>query len=67
MSLQADGYRFVHRKEGNKFTWVHPLELRSDDFDCTDMSDEEFQIYTLNVLGEPQRCPNTGDLFGDKA
>lgn len=42
MSLRDQGYKFV--KRGNIFKWIHPDEVCDSDIDCTDMSDEEFDV-----------------------
>lgn len=44
VNLNDQGYRFVRRGDyyGWEYNWVHPLEVRSGDFDCTDMTDTEF-------------------------
>ncbi len=39
--LEAEGFRFV--KRGDDFNWRHPLELKDDDIDCTEMTDAEFE------------------------
>jgi len=62
MGLQSEGFRFMHRSDGT-FTWVHPSDIRADDYDCTDMTDAQFHGYVVQVTGEPPKCPNTGDLF----
>ena len=41
MNLQQAGFRFVRRAA--EFHWVHPLEVRADDLDCTDMDDVQFE------------------------
>lgn len=44
-SLAEQGFRFVYRR--GEFNWVHPLEKRATDRDCTDMSDAEFVAFVL--------------------
>lgn len=43
MNLRQAGFRFV--KRGDDFKWVHPLEMRSTDVDCTDMDDAQFEAF----------------------
>ena len=46
MGLDKQGFRFVLR--GADYLWVHPLEVRASDIDCTDMSDEQFEEFVLD-------------------
>lgn len=43
-NLNEQSFRFVRRSDG-AFAWVHPLETRAGDFDCTDMDDDEFGAF----------------------
>ena len=45
-NLQDNGFRFVRRADGS-FTWVHPLEVRDTDEDCTEMDDDEFERFVV--------------------
>lgn len=40
-TLKDQGFRFMRRANGS-FDWVHPAEKQPTDFDCTDMTDDEF-------------------------
>jgi len=52
-TLKEEGYRYVRRANG-RYDWVHPAELRDDDHDCTDMSDDEFEAFVLRFPPPPQ-------------
>lgn len=54
-NLREQGFRFVRREDG-AFTWTHPLEKRPTDFDCTDMSDDEFAAFM---------CAHEGGTVGE--
>lgn len=41
MNLKDQGWRFVRHVNG-RFDWKLPVDVKQDDLDCTDMSDEEF-------------------------
>jgi hypothetical protein len=41
------GMRFV-RRGPNEYRWVHPLDMRDTDTDCTDMSDAEFEMFVVD-------------------
>lgn len=41
-TLKDQGFRFL-RRMGGTFDWVHPAEKQPTDFDCTDMTDDEFE------------------------
>lgn len=45
--------RFV--KRGDKFNWVHHLEMQATDVDCTGMTDDEFQAFvrTSEAAAQP--------------
>lgn len=43
-TLQDQGFLFMRRASG-VYQWVHPLEKRDDDTDCTGMSDDEFERF----------------------
>lgn len=43
--LRDQGFRFVYRK--GAFLWAHPTTLLADDVDCTDMTDEEFELFVV--------------------
>lgn len=50
MTLKDKGFRFVYRlgygrEFGCDYTWSHPAELQPTDVDCTDMSDDDFQLF----------------------
>jgi hypothetical protein len=47
-TLQDQGFRFMHLG-GTDYRWVHPLEVRSSDVDCTDMDDDAFEAYVRGV------------------
>lgn len=47
MSLKDQGFRFVRRIDD--FLWVHAAEIRSGDLDCTDMTDEQFEMTVGSV------------------
>ena len=46
MTLKDEGFRYVLRDDGS-FRWIHPLEVQATDTDCTDMSDDEFEVVVL--------------------
>lgn len=39
--LEALGFRFVRRS--GLWSWTHPAEVRPDDLDATDWTDEQFE------------------------
>ena len=45
MSLKDQGFRFIY--VNGAFCWLHPAEIQipADVVDCTDMSDEEFDLF----------------------
>lgn len=45
MTLKQEGFRYVRRM--GKYMWVHPLELRRGDVDCTDMNDTAFERFVV--------------------
>jgi hypothetical protein len=47
--------RFIRR--GKDFNWVHPLEIRPGDIDCTGMDDAEFEREVCRALGIFRFCP----------
>lgn len=49
-TLKDNGFRFV--KRGKDFKWVHPAEMRSEDIDCTDMDDAEFEAVVSGQTAE---------------
>jgi hypothetical protein len=56
VSLRDEGFRYVHR-EGVGFTWLHPGTVEAGDLDCTDMSDEEFEV-TVKAHEAPSSTPS---------
>jgi hypothetical protein len=55
MSARLEGFRFVYRPSGfahSEFDWVHPLELREEDVDVTDLDDIEFERFVYSVSPE---------------
>lgn len=46
--LIEQGYRLVYRI-GSIF-WVHPLELRSDDIDVSDLNDDQFEQFVREQM-----------------
>jgi hypothetical protein len=45
MSLQEQGFRFVWCQALRECLWRHPLEVKPEDVDCTDMTDREFEQF----------------------
>jgi hypothetical protein len=46
-TLRDEGYRYI--KRGEAFQWTHPLEVEPGDFDCTDMTDAEFEAFVIGA------------------
>lgn len=55
MTLRAQGFRLLAKRETEQAEWIHPAEaparIATGWTDCTDMDDEEFAAF---VLGEPK-------------
>ncbi len=47
--LAAQGFRYVLRQ--GQFVWSHPLEMAPADVDVSEMDDDEFLQFVLQVEG----------------